>query len=50
VAQYNFILVVGQKEKETNTINVRTRDNTVHGERTVQQLSADFDDLMSKYK
>eukprot|EP01122_Echinamoeba_exundans_P016199 TRINITY_DN8139_c0_g1_i1.p1 TRINITY_DN8139_c0_g1~~TRINITY_DN8139_c0_g1_i1.p1 ORF type:complete len:760 (+),score=99.11 TRINITY_DN8139_c0_g1_i1:49-2328(+) len=50
VAQYNFILVVGAKEKETNTINVRTRDNTVHGERTVQQLIEDFDGLLSKYQ
>ncbi|XP_029296690.1 LOW QUALITY PROTEIN: threonine--tRNA ligase 1, cytoplasmic [Cottoperca gobio] len=35
LAQYNFILVVGEKEKTSNTVNVRTRDNKVHGERTV---------------
>uniref|UniRef100_A0A8C5HP94 threonine--tRNA ligase n=1 Tax=Gouania willdenowi TaxID=441366 RepID=A0A8C5HP94_GOUWI len=37
LAQYNFILVVGEKEKTSNTVNVRTRDNKVHGERTVQE-------------
>ena len=29
LAQYNFILVVGQKEEENNTVNVRSRDNEV---------------------
>lgn len=37
LAQYNFILVVGEKEKTSNTVNVRTRDNKVHGERTVEE-------------
>uniref|UniRef100_A0A674KCU4 threonine--tRNA ligase n=1 Tax=Terrapene triunguis TaxID=2587831 RepID=A0A674KCU4_9SAUR len=32
LAQYNFILVVGEKEKANNAVNVRTRDNKVHGE------------------
>ncbi|XP_077684348.1 threonine--tRNA ligase 1, cytoplasmic-like isoform X1 [Eretmochelys imbricata] len=32
LAQYNFILVVGEKEKVNNAVNVRTRDNKVHGE------------------
>ncbi|KAM7048465.1 threonine--tRNA ligase 2, cytoplasmic [Molossus nigricans] len=31
-AQYNFILVVGEKEKTNNAVNVRTRDNKIHGE------------------
>lgn len=31
VAQFNYILVVGEKEKIDNTVNVRTRDNVVHG-------------------
>ncbi|XP_021236723.1 threonine--tRNA ligase, cytoplasmic [Numida meleagris] len=35
LAQYNFILVVGEKEKASGTVNIRTRDNKVHGERTV---------------
>uniref|UniRef100_A0A3Q0SB28 threonine--tRNA ligase n=1 Tax=Amphilophus citrinellus TaxID=61819 RepID=A0A3Q0SB28_AMPCI len=36
LAQYNFILV-GEKEKTSNTVNVRTRDNKVHGERSVEE-------------
>ncbi|TRY89571.1 hypothetical protein DNTS_025289 [Danionella cerebrum] len=35
LAQYNFILVVGEKEKAAETVNVRTRDNKVHGERSL---------------
>uniref|UniRef100_A0AAX7SX88 threonine--tRNA ligase n=1 Tax=Astatotilapia calliptera TaxID=8154 RepID=A0AAX7SX88_ASTCA len=37
LAQYNFILVVGEKEKTSNTVNVRTRDNKVHGEHSVEE-------------
>ncbi|KAF3695525.1 Threonine--tRNA ligase, cytoplasmic [Channa argus] len=37
LAQYNFILVIGEKEKTSNTVNVRTRDNKVHGERSVKE-------------
>ncbi|XP_071075549.1 threonine--tRNA ligase 2, cytoplasmic isoform X2 [Desmodus rotundus] len=32
LAQYNFILVVGEKEKANNAVNVRTRDNKIRGE------------------
>ncbi|KAJ3603731.1 hypothetical protein NHX12_028472 [Muraenolepis orangiensis] len=37
LAQYNFILVVGEKEKTGQTVNVRTRDNKVHGERSLKE-------------
>uniref|UniRef100_A0A673YDW6 threonine--tRNA ligase n=1 Tax=Salmo trutta TaxID=8032 RepID=A0A673YDW6_SALTR len=40
LAQYNFILVVGEKEKLTNSVNVRTRDNKVHGELSVSEVLA----------
>lgn len=30
--QYNYMLTVGDKEVENTTINLRTRDNVVHGE------------------
>ncbi|XP_015238458.1 PREDICTED: probable threonine--tRNA ligase 2, cytoplasmic [Cyprinodon variegatus] len=40
LAQYNFILVVGEKEKMTNSVNVRTRDNKVHGELPVSEVIA----------
>lgn len=31
------VKVVGEKEKTSNTVNVRTRDNKVHGERTLEE-------------
>ncbi|MBN3296209.1 SYTC protein, partial [Amia calva] len=40
LAQYNFILVVGEKEKVTDSVNVRTRDNKVHGEVTLSEALA----------
>ncbi|KAG5876979.1 hypothetical protein JTB14_008125 [Gonioctena quinquepunctata] len=43
LAQFNFILVVGEKERSGNTVNVRTRDNIVHGECAV-------DDLIEKFR
>ena len=36
--QWNYILVVGEKESQNNTVNVRTRDNEVHGEKTVEAV------------
>lgn len=36
--QYNFILVVGEKEASNQTVNVRTRDNKVHGEHPVTDV------------
>lgn len=38
LAQYNFILVVGEKERTNGTVNVRTRDNKVHGEVSMTEL------------
>ncbi len=38
IAQYNYILVVGEKEKAERTVNVRTRDNVVHGMHTLDDL------------
>lgn len=42
LAQYNFILVVGEKEQTSGSVNVRTRDNAVHGEKTVVQLLSEL--------
>lgn len=42
---YNFILVVGEKEQLNNTINVRTRDNRVHGEVSIDDVIKRFNDL-----
>lgn len=38
LSQYNYILVVGDKERETGTVNVRTRDNQVHGEHPLAEV------------
>uniref|UniRef100_T1JCT2 threonine--tRNA ligase n=1 Tax=Strigamia maritima TaxID=126957 RepID=T1JCT2_STRMM len=45
LAQYNFIFVIGEKEVAANTINIRTRDNKVHGEMSVQETIARFEKL-----
>ena len=42
LAQFNFILVVGQQEADNGTVNVRTRDNQVHGARKLDDVLADF--------
>jgi threonyl-tRNA synthetase len=42
IAHYNFILVVGEKEKTHSTVNVRTRDNKVHGEVTIVEMIRRF--------
>ncbi|CAF0919816.1 unnamed protein product [Brachionus calyciflorus] len=39
---YNFILVIGEQEKQKNTVNVRTRDNKVHGEVSVVEVIRRF--------
>lgn len=38
LAQFNFILVVGDTEKANETVNVRTRDNRQHGEVSIDEL------------
>lgn len=38
LGHWNFILVVGEKERAGNTVNIRTRDNKVHGEFTIADL------------
>ncbi|XP_058809082.1 threonine--tRNA ligase 1, cytoplasmic isoform X2 [Phymastichus coffea] len=42
LAKFNFILVVGEKEKAAGTVNVRTRDNKVHGEIGTEDLIRKF--------
>merc|ERR1719150_841665 len=45
LAQYNFIFVVGEKERSNETVNVRTRDNKVHGEFTLSAVLSKFEEL-----
>ncbi|XP_033214455.1 threonine--tRNA ligase 1, cytoplasmic isoform X2 [Belonocnema kinseyi] len=48
LAQFNFILVVGEKEKSACTVNVRTRDNIVHGEIAIDDLVKKFTSFKEK--
>lgn len=45
LSQYNYILVVGQAEVEGDSVNVRTRDNKVHGTVTIADLILKFKQL-----
>ncbi|XP_030753371.1 threonine--tRNA ligase, cytoplasmic isoform X1 [Sitophilus oryzae] len=49
LAQFNFILVVGEKERSSNTVNVRTRNNVVHGEISVEGLVEKLKYLKDNY-
>ncbi|GFY76616.1 threonine--tRNA ligase 1, cytoplasmic [Trichonephila inaurata madagascariensis] len=49
LAQYNYIFVVGEREKSSNTVNVRTRDdNAVRGEFTISDVISKFKILKEK--
>src|SRR5690554_5481313 len=42
LAQYNYILVVGKEEVEKGCVNIRTRDNIVHGVKSIEDTIAEF--------
>lgn len=42
IIQKIFPQVIGEKEKNAGTVNVRTRDNVVHGETSVDDLLKNF--------
>ncbi|MFW5746169.1 MAG: threonine--tRNA ligase [Nanoarchaeota archaeon] len=48
VDQVPYILVVGDTEMENGTVNVRTRDNEVHGEKKVDALINELVDQVQK--
>ena len=50
LAQYNYILVVGATEAEAGTANVRTRDNEVHGTKSIDDLIAEFTQMAADHK
>lgn len=50
VAQFNFILVVGEKENNTNKVNVRTRDGTIHGQIDADELIVRLNKLSRERK
>ena len=43
-----LIAVVGEKERENGTVNIRTRDNKVHGEKSIDQVKELFKELSEK--
>ena len=49
LAQYNYILVVGQAEKDNGTVNARTRDNQVHGVKSIDEMIGDFKRLVADH-
>ena len=50
LAQYNYILVVGAAEAEACAVNVRTRDNEVHGTKSTDELIAEFTQMAADHK
>lgn len=50
LAYYNYILVVGEKEAEEKSVNVRTRDNVVHGTKKIEQVISEFQQLAKEFK
>jgi threonyl-tRNA synthetase len=43
-----FVSVVGEKEQSGGTVNVRTRDNMVHGEFSIEAVIQKFQTLKDK--
>jgi len=50
LAQYNYILVVGEEESKDDSVNVRTRDNQVHGKKSVTEIINEFQQLTKDFK
>ena len=50
LAQYNYILVVGDEELAKETVNVRTRDNVQHGQKSVADVLREFAELTADFK
>ena len=46
IEHYNFILVVGEREEKHNTVNIRTRDNKIHGEVSISEMLRRFKALI----
>jgi threonyl-tRNA synthetase len=49
IAQYNFLLVVGQAEMDDESVNVRTRDNKQHGKKSLTDMSKWLNELVNSY-
>jgi len=49
LAQYNFILVVGQAEVDERSVNVRTRENAVQGSQPLLEFRKKLETLRSEH-
>lgn len=43
------ISVVGEKERSRSTVNVRTRDNVIHGEISLEDITEKFKNIRDNY-
>merc|ERR1711966_574794 len=50
LAQYNYILVVGETEEENDSVAVRNRSNEQEGEKKVEEIIAEFAELRESHK
>jgi len=50
LAQYNYILVVGEEEFTAQTVNIRTRDNQQHGQKSIPDLLVEFAKIIKEFK
>ncbi|DAZ96845.1 TPA: hypothetical protein N0F65_008276 [Lagenidium giganteum] len=48
LAGYNYILVVGDKEMENKEVNVRTRDNQVHGAKSLDTFMEEVHQVIAR--
>lgn len=42
--------MVGEEERSSNTVNSRTRDNVVHGTKTIDEIIAEFKTMADSYQ
>jgi threonyl-tRNA synthetase len=48
--QFSYILVIGKREKASQTVNVRTRDNVVHGTKKIAELLLDWNQKLANHE
>jgi len=49
LAQFNYLVVVGKEEEANGTVNVRTRDNAIHGSKSLTDLLEEFQHKQNSY-
>ncbi|KAJ6318538.1 hypothetical protein OIU76_013983 [Salix suchowensis] len=50
LAQYNYILVVGEEESKTGQVSVRVRDNADHAVMSIESLLGVFKDVVADFR